>query len=285
MVLHLVGLGLGDERDITLKGLEAVRKSKRVLMERYTSELGVAKERLEELYGKEVEEADRELVEQRSEEILDEARSQDMAFLVVGDVLSATTHAELLCRAREMGIGVNVVHNASIINAVGTCGLQIYRFGQAVSMVFFEGSWRPQSFYDRIKQNRSEGLHTLLLLDIRVKEPTMRALCRGTDEYLPPRYMTTADACKQLLEVEEERGEEIVPPHSLAIALARIGQESERICAASVRELSDENAVAMGPPVHSLVLPANELHPIERRSIRQFLLSDSEIPASSLGDA
>jgi diphthine synthase len=34
---------------------------------------------------------------------------------------------------------VRVIHNASIMNAVGACGLQLYRFGEAVSIVFFTG--------------------------------------------------------------------------------------------------------------------------------------------------
>lgn len=36
-MLYLVGLGLGDETDITVKGLEIVRKSSRVYLEAYTS--------------------------------------------------------------------------------------------------------------------------------------------------------------------------------------------------------------------------------------------------------
>lgn len=46
MVLYLVGLGLGDEKDITVKGLEAVRRCSKVYLEHYTSILGVDKERL-----------------------------------------------------------------------------------------------------------------------------------------------------------------------------------------------------------------------------------------------
>jgi len=37
----------------------------------------------------------------------------------------ATTHTDLLLRAKERGIGTKVIHNASIINAVGCCGLQV----------------------------------------------------------------------------------------------------------------------------------------------------------------
>lgn len=45
-MLYLVGLGLADETDITIKGLEVVRKAERVYLEAYTSILLVDKERL-----------------------------------------------------------------------------------------------------------------------------------------------------------------------------------------------------------------------------------------------
>ena len=34
---------------------------------------------------------------------------------------------------------LKVIHNASIMNAIGACGLQLYRFGEAISIVFFTG--------------------------------------------------------------------------------------------------------------------------------------------------
>lgn len=48
-----------------------------------------------------------------------------MALLVVGDPFSATTHTDLSLRAKEAGIPCQVVHNASIMNAVGCTGLQV----------------------------------------------------------------------------------------------------------------------------------------------------------------
>lgn len=39
MVLYLVGLGLGDEQDITLRGLQIVRGCKRIYLEAYTAVL------------------------------------------------------------------------------------------------------------------------------------------------------------------------------------------------------------------------------------------------------
>jgi diphthine synthase len=42
-MLYLVGLGLSDETDITVKGLDIVRKASRVYLEAYTSILLVEK--------------------------------------------------------------------------------------------------------------------------------------------------------------------------------------------------------------------------------------------------
>jgi diphthine synthase len=63
MVLFIIGLGLSDEKDITLKGLESIQKCSKVFLEAYTSILGVNKEKLEKFYGKEILEADRECCE------------------------------------------------------------------------------------------------------------------------------------------------------------------------------------------------------------------------------
>lgn len=45
-MLYLIGLGLGDAKDITVKGLEVVRRCSRVYLEAYTSVLTVGKEAL-----------------------------------------------------------------------------------------------------------------------------------------------------------------------------------------------------------------------------------------------
>ncbi len=45
-MLYLVGLGLADETDITVKGLEIVKSAERVYLEAYTSILLVDKEKL-----------------------------------------------------------------------------------------------------------------------------------------------------------------------------------------------------------------------------------------------
>ena len=74
MVLHVVGLGLGTEQDITLRGLAAIKKCKKVYLEAYTSILTVPRARLEALFGVAIEEAPRGLVESAIEPILERAQ-------------------------------------------------------------------------------------------------------------------------------------------------------------------------------------------------------------------
>ena len=110
MVLHLVGVGLGDEQDITLKGLNALKRCSKIYLEAYTSVLTVPKEQLEEAWGVAIEIADRQLCEEGCEEaILQRAMTEEVALLVVGDPFGATTHSDLLHRAREMAVPTNVV--------------------------------------------------------------------------------------------------------------------------------------------------------------------------------
>ena len=41
---------------------------------------------------------------------------------------------------------------------------QLYNFGETVSIVFWTESWRPESFFDKIKKNKDNNMHTLCLL-------------------------------------------------------------------------------------------------------------------------
>lgn len=273
-MLYLVGMGLGDEKDITLRGLEIVRKCERVYLEAYTSLLSFglsnnALSTLEDLYGRPVILADREMVEQGMEQILEEACTSDIAFLVVGDPFGATTHSDLIVRARKMGVEVKVVHNASVMNAVGVCGLQLYRFGETISIPFFTETWRPDSFYHKIKANKQLGLHTLCLLDIRVKEPSIESLCRGKKDYEPPKFMTINTAIEQLLEIEERRAESAYNEDTSCVGLVRLGSEMQKIVAGSMKELL---TVDFGPPLHCLVI-VGKTHPIEEEVLEFYAVS------------
>ncbi|EER31090.1 diphthine synthase [Candida tropicalis MYA-3404] len=268
-MLYLIGLGLSYESDITVRGLETVKKCKRVYLEAYTSILMAAnKESLESFYGREVILADRELVETGSDDILKDADTEDIAFLVVGDPFGATTHTDLVIRARELGIQVETIHNASVMNAVGACGLQLYNFGQTVSLVFFTDSWKPDSFYPKIMENRKIGLHTLLLLDIKVKEQSIENMARGRLIYEPPRYMDIATACQQLLEIEEARQEQAYTPNTPCVAISRLGSPTQTFKAGTLQELSEYDS---GEPLHSLVMLGRQVHDLELEYLYQFV--------------
>ncbi|KAB5568151.1 hypothetical protein OIU76_006643 [Salix suchowensis] len=277
-MLYLIGLGLGDEKDITLRGLEAVKKCEKVYMEAYTSLLsfGLSTDglsTLEKLYGKPITIADREMVEEKVDSVLSEATSFDVAFLVVGDPFGATTHTDLVVRAKELGVEVKVVHNASVMNAVGICGLQLYRYGETISIPFFTDTWKPDSFYEKIKRNRELGLHTLCLLDIKVKEPTWESLCRGKKLYEPPRFMTINTAIEQLLEIEQNRGESAYNEDTNCVGLARLGSEDQKIVAGSMRQLL---AVDFGAPLHCLVI-VGTTHPLEEEMLSVFKLKGESL--------
>ncbi|GAB2234307.1 hypothetical protein Droror1_Dr00003554 [Drosera rotundifolia] len=274
-MLYIIGLGLGDEKDITLRGLEAVKKCDRLYIEAYTSLLsfGLSSKglsTLEDLYGKPVTLADREMVEEKVDSILSEAQHSNVGFLVVGDPFGATTHSDLVVRAKRAGIEVNVVHNASVMNAVGICGLQLYRYGETVSIPFFTENWRPYSFYEKIKRNRGLGLHTLCLLDIRVKELTRESLCGGRKQYEPPRFMSINTAIDQLLEAVHNCGESVYGEDTTCVGFARLGSEDQKIVVGTMRQLL---TVDFGAPLHSLVI-IGETHPVEEEMLSFFAIKE-----------
>ncbi|KAL8701422.1 MAG: hypothetical protein Q9201_004906 [Fulgogasparrea decipioides] len=271
-MLFLVGLGLADETDITVKGLNVVKAAQRVYLEAYTSILVVDKVRLEAYYGRPVILADREMVESSSDDILAGADAEDVAFLVVGDPFGATTHSDLVLRARELKIPTRSIHNASIMSAIGATGLQLYNFGQTVSMVFFTETWRPSSFYDRVKENRQIGLHTLMLLDIKVKEQSLENLARGRKIFEPPRFMTAGQCAAQMLGVEEERGEDAYGPDTLAVAVARLGAHDQRMAAGTLKMIIEFD---LGQPLHSLVILGKRAHDLERDFIRKYAIDEA----------
>ncbi|KAH9639219.1 hypothetical protein HF086_014083 [Spodoptera exigua] len=210
-MFYLIGLGLGDAKDITVKGLEIVKKCDKVLLEGYTSILTVGKEVLEEYYGRPLIIADRELCEGAIDDILLEAKESEVALLVVGDPLGATTHTDMLLRAKQFGVQT-----------------QLYNFGETVSIPYWTDKWKPDSFFDKVVGNFSRNLHTLCLLGI--------------------------------------------SKSSTAIGLSRVGASDQRI---AVMTLDAMQNFDLGPPLHSLVIPAPNLHPLELDYLAQFNQSGS----------
>ncbi|XP_012063157.1 PREDICTED: diphthine synthase [Atta cephalotes] len=271
-MFYVIGLGLGDAKDVTVKGFEIIRKCDRVYLESYTSVLTVQQETLEEFYGRSLIAADRELVENCVDEILPKREDEDVAFLVVGDPFGATTHTDLILRAKEKDIQVKVIHNSSILTAVGCCGLQLYSYGEIVSIPYWMDTWQPDSFYEKIASNRQRGLHTLCLLDIKVKEPTLESIMKKKKEYMPPKFMSVNEAASQLIAILDNKIQDghkdlAFTQQSLVVGLARVGCEDQHIIACSLQNMTRVN---LGPPLHCLVIPAEKLHPLELEFLMQY---------------
>jgi diphthine synthase len=101
-----------------------------------------------------------------------------------------------------------------------------------VSVPFFTEKWRPDSFYDKILANYKSGLHTLVLVDIKVKERSEENLIKNKNIFEPPRFMTIKECVEQLLEVEQKRQGGAYGPHSRCFGLARVGFKDQLIKAA-----------------------------------------------------
>ena len=116
-MFYFIGLGLYDERDISVKGIEALKKVDAVYAEFYTAKLfGGSISSLEKSIGCEIKILTREEVEEENLPLKD-AQTKNVAFLSAGDPLIATTHSEMLIEAKKLGIKTSVIHSSSILSA------------------------------------------------------------------------------------------------------------------------------------------------------------------------
>ncbi len=245
--LAFIGLGLYDEKGISLHGLELARSADLVLLENYTNLMpGLNLDSLGRMIGKEIRLVGRKEVED-GKGILEVASRGEVALLVAGDPFIATTHVDLRIRAMKRGIRVEVVNAPSIISvAPGAAGLQNYKFGRSATITF------PEPFsivpYETLKVNKSLGLHTLFFLDLRVDEG---------------RFMKAGDAIRLLLEMEAQQHGGIVSEDMLMVVLARAGTPSQLVKAGKAALLKD---LDFGPPPHSLIVPGR-LHFMEAEAL------------------
>lgn len=264
-MLNIIGLGLADKKDITLKGLEVIRRADEVFMDGYTSlMLEEDIEGMEKLYGKKIEILYREEIEKDDNRILKDAKSKDVCLLAVGDGLAATTHIDLIIRAEKSGIKTRVIHNASIMTAIGITGLSLYKFGQTCSLVFPEEGIN-RSAYEAIERNKSIGLHTLVLLDIKRNELSLEGLRRNIDER-ETRFMTVNEAIDILLSVEKKEERNVFREDSLCVGAARIGSDNPKIIFGKAK---DVKKAEFGKVPHCLIIPS-KMHFIEEEALNRF---------------
>lgn len=161
-MLYLISIGLWDEKDLSLRGLETAKACDRVYAEFYTVNINTTASELSKLIGKKVTELKRKDLENDSKRIIKEAKNKDIALLVGGDALTATTHISLIGDASKQKVPYKVIHGSSVLTAVGETGLQLYKFGKVTTL----SKDFPKSCHDAIMLNKEVGLHSLVLLDI-----------------------------------------------------------------------------------------------------------------------
>lgn len=244
-MLSFVGLGLYDERSITLRGRDVLRDADRAFAEFYTSRLaGTTVDRLEAAHGVAIEVRDREGVERDPEPILAAAGDGHAAFLTAGDPMVSTTHVDLRMRAHERGIQTRVVHGTTAQTAASSLtGLQNYRFGKATTLPFEETHGGvPESVLHTVRENGARDLHTLVYLDI---------------DAPAERFMTGGAAANLLADPLDD---------PVGVVVGQAGSDDPTVRADRLSVLAGET---FGPPLHLLVLPA-EPHPLEEEALRTF---------------
>jgi diphthine synthase len=250
--LVFVGLGLHDEKGISLRGLEETKTADHVFLELYTSLLpDFSLKHLEALSGKRVHVVSRRnLEEENGALILNAAEKGKAVLLVPGDPFIATTHVTLRIEAEKCGVKTRIVHGASIISAIiGLSGLHNYKFGKTVTIPF------PENFsetpYKVIAQNKKLGLHTLCLLDLKADEK---------------RFLSIKEGLTMLLEIEQKRKKRIVTPNTLAVGVARVGSNVATLKADFIKNLLKYD---FGGPPHSLIF-LGQIHFVESEALIAF---------------
>lgn len=240
-MLTLVGLGVWDEGDVSVKGMDACRNADKVYCELYTAAWGGDLRKLGKGIGKEMKVIEREDVEDRSGELLEEARKRDVVLLVPGDPLVATTHIHLLTEAEEKGVRVEVIHSSSVYTAVARTGLQIYKFGRTATVITPEKGYESEGFYDALKGNKERGMHTLLLLDVGMGTKKGLSVLRG---------------------IEKRRGEGVL---GKVVLCSRLGSGEEKIFYGKAGDLAGTDL----PPPAVVIVPG-ELHFMEKEVLEKL---------------
>jgi diphthine synthase len=256
--LVFVGLGLNDEKGISIKGLDETKTADNLFMELYTSLMpDFNLQRFEASCGKKIKLVTRsELEEENGAVILEAATKGKTVFLVPGDPFIATTHITLRVEAEKRGIKTQIIHGTSIISAiVSLSGLHNYKFGKTVTVPF------PENFsetpYNVISQNKSIGLHTLCLLDLNPNEK---------------KFLGINQAIAMLLEVEQKNKKKVIAPSTPAVGIARAGSSNPTLKADFLKDLVTFD---FGKPPYSLIFPG-DMHFMEIDSLIAFAGAPAE---------
>ncbi len=222
-MLYLIGSGL-KPKHLSIEAVEWLKNCDEIFLETYTSEYidGNVKE-LEKIIKKTITSLNRTQVEEEFEKKMKTAKSKNIALIVKGSFFFATTHSQILIDAKKLGLNIKISPGSSVFDLIGKTGLSMYKFGETTSIVFWQKNYKPESFYEVIKKNKSIGLHTLCLLDI------------TSEKMMTPKY-----ALKKLEQIENKK-ETNVLKNSKIIILSRLGANNETIKFGTLQNLKEKN--------------------------------------------
>jgi len=263
--LALIGIGPGKVSSMTLEAVELAQRADVRLYEAYTalwSEESLAE--LEDEVGS-IQRIMRPTIEQ-PEDLLEMARTQYVAVLVVGDPMQATTHIDLQLRAESAGIPVRVVHGISITTLVpGTTGVSNYKFGRSTTLTYPYGEWIATSPLEVMMQNYLQKLHTLVLFDL---DPSGA----GTGDQLPMQSSDAAESIAKMvakykeMELTPEQNGMIEEIDALEVVLCSdLGTADQRLQTTTIGNLGTKRSGRL----NCMVLLAN-LSEIEREAVNRW---------------
>lgn len=257
-MLLLIGLGL-DKNDISTKSMEMLEKADRILLDRYTNP--ISEEYIASIShhtGKEVELLHRSDLEENAAKTIERAKREDIAILVAGDPLIATTHHTLLDLAKKLDIETRVFHSSSIFSAaIGECGLDIYKFGPTTTIPFWSENYKPVSFLDVIELNKANKQHSMILLDY---------------DYKNERKMTLEEAISLLLKANKGKRQPPINGNTKLLILGDIGKEGQRIAYVTFETINEKAYRAFSGKTLTLIFPG-ELNFAEEEAISKFFLN------------
>lgn len=241
-MLFLIGLGLSF-KDVSLRAMDAVKKADSLLLDQYTSFLPEGYvEFMEKEAGKKAVRLTRQDLEDNVKSTVGRAKEADVAILIPGDPLVATTHHLIINTAKELGIRVEVFHSASAFTAaIGESGLDIYKFGPTVTVPFWFENYRPTSFLDLIGKNLENKEHTLALLDIDQKAH---------------RPMGLEEALGILRAAETAQHKGVINDGLKVVVIANAGREGQAVKYVSLGGITNELAKSLSGKAIALVIPA-----------------------------
>ncbi|MCD6278870.1 MAG: diphthine synthase [Desulfurococcales archaeon] len=249
--LYLIGAGLTHEL-MTFKALKVVKEVRKVFIDKYTSILPGDGDELERIVGRELTPLLRRDLEERfSQVIIKELEKGDVAVLVPGDPLVATTHISLIVDVVKHGFRFEVIPGISIIpTALTMSGLMVYKIGKIATITYpYEGKLSEYP-YDVIKENDRRNLHTILLLELDAEKDVA---------------MRVGEAIDILFKIESVRREGVITPERLGIGIASLGSPTMSVCPLPLEKLRQCD---IGDVPHTLILTSPKLHFMEEEALK-----------------